>query len=97
MHDGSLNAVTYVYVEDVDAAYEEFKGRGLEPVDAPEDKFYGVREFLVKDPDGYYYAFAQRLGLEGTRAPRGAYSKDLEARQGLLLARTRPSSVWRMR
>ena len=61
VHDGSLNAVAYIYVDDVDAAYEELKGRGLEPVDAPEAKFYGVREFLVKDPDGYYYAFAQRL------------------------------------
>ena len=60
-HDGQLNSVTYVYVTDVDETYAELKGRGVEPLDAPDDKFYGLREFLVKDPDGYYYAFASRL------------------------------------
>ena len=61
VHDGCLNFVSYVYVDDVDAAHAELKGRGIEPLDEPEDKFYGVREFLLKDPDGYYYAVAQTL------------------------------------
>jgi uncharacterized glyoxalase superfamily protein PhnB len=34
---------------------------GISTVDEPEDKFYGLREFLVRDPDGYYLAIAQRL------------------------------------
>ena len=61
VHGGALNLLTYIYVEDVDATYEELRSRTVEPVDAPEDKFYGVREFLLRDPDGYYYAIAQRL------------------------------------
>jgi catechol 2,3-dioxygenase-like lactoylglutathione lyase family enzyme len=59
VHDGSLNFVMFIYVEDVDALHAELLGRGLDALDAPQDKFYGVREFLVRDPDGYYYAFAQ--------------------------------------
>ena len=61
VHDGSLNLVTYLYVADVEAAYAEVQRRGIEPLTAPEDMFYGVREFLVRDPDNYYYAIAQRL------------------------------------
>jgi uncharacterized glyoxalase superfamily protein PhnB len=59
---GELNLVTYLYVDDADAAYAELKARGVERLDEPVDQFYGVREFLVCDPDGYYYAIAQRLG-----------------------------------
>ena len=58
---GELNAVTFVYVEDADAAYEEVQARGIVPEDAPSNKDYGLREFLVRDPDGYYYAIAHRL------------------------------------
>lgn len=63
-HAGELNLLTYVYVEDVDTAYRELVSRGIEPVDAPGDKYYGIREFLIRDPDGYYYAIAQRLSQQ---------------------------------
>jgi uncharacterized glyoxalase superfamily protein PhnB len=61
VHDGALNFVTFVYVANADAAFEELRGRGVETIDSPQDKFYGVREFLLRDPDGYYYAIAQTL------------------------------------
>ena len=61
VHVGELNVVLYLYVEDADAAFEVLRSRGLETVDEPKNKFYGVREFLVRDPDGYYYAVGQRL------------------------------------
>jgi uncharacterized glyoxalase superfamily protein PhnB len=61
VHDGALNSLIYLYVADVDAVYQELRLRGVETVDAPDDKFYGVREFLLRDPDGYYYAVAQTL------------------------------------
>src|SRR5690349_4285423 len=48
VHDGALNLVTYIYVADVDAVFEELKAR-IEVLDLPADKFYGVREFLIKD------------------------------------------------
>jgi len=62
VNDGDLNQVTYLYVPDADAAYSELLSRGVMPMDKPENKFYGVREFLVRDPDGYYYAIAQVRG-----------------------------------
>ena len=59
--DGELNAVTFIYVENADLAFEEVKSRGITPEDTPVNKDYGLREFLVRDPDGYYYAIAHRL------------------------------------
>jgi catechol 2,3-dioxygenase-like lactoylglutathione lyase family enzyme len=56
-----LNNVTFIYVENADAAFAELKTRGIVPVDEPSDKDYGLREFLTRDPDGYYYAIAHRL------------------------------------
>lgn len=58
---GELNLVTFMYVDDADAAYAELTSRGVTPEDAPEDKAHGLREFLVRDPDGYYYAIAHRI------------------------------------
>jgi uncharacterized glyoxalase superfamily protein PhnB len=55
---GELNLVTFLYVDDVDAAYEDLRARGIDVEEAPEDRFYGLREMLVRDPDGYYYAIA---------------------------------------
>jgi uncharacterized glyoxalase superfamily protein PhnB len=61
VHGGALNLLTYLYVDDVDGAYAELTSKGISTVDAPEGKYYGLREFLVRDPDGYYLAIAQRL------------------------------------
>jgi len=59
-HDAELNFVTFLYVEDVDAAYAELKERGVATIDTPANTALGLRWFLVRDPDGYYYTFAQR-------------------------------------
>jgi uncharacterized glyoxalase superfamily protein PhnB len=61
VQNGELNLVTFIYVDDANATYDELRGRGIEPLDEPIDQFYGVREFLICDPDGYYYAIAQIL------------------------------------
>jgi catechol 2,3-dioxygenase-like lactoylglutathione lyase family enzyme len=61
VHGGALNLLTYIYVDDVDGAFADLRSMGISTVDEPEDKFYGLREFLVRDPDGYYLALAQRL------------------------------------
>ena len=39
-------------VGDVDAAYEELKGEGVEFIRAPEDRPWGLRCAHLKDPDG---------------------------------------------
>jgi len=58
---GELNLVTFLYVASADEAYRELLASGVTPLDEPADTFYGLREFLVRDPDGYYYAIGSRI------------------------------------
>jgi catechol 2,3-dioxygenase-like lactoylglutathione lyase family enzyme len=51
----------YVYVDDVEAAYEEFVARGAEVLHGPVDQGYGLREIRVRDPHGYILAFGKVL------------------------------------
>lgn len=59
---GELNLVTFLYVASADDAYRELLAKGITPLEEPTDKFYGLREFLMRDPDGYYYAIGSRIG-----------------------------------
>ncbi|HEV2817517.1 MAG TPA: VOC family protein [Allosphingosinicella sp.] len=54
-HSGRLDA--YFWVNDADALYAEFAANGAEMVCEPEDRVYGMREFLVRDPDGHLLCF----------------------------------------
>ena len=51
----------YFQVPDVDALYEEFRSRGADLVREPLDEPYGMRDFAVRDLDGYHLAFGQPL------------------------------------
>lgn len=51
----------YVYVDDVQALYEELRERGAEIVQPPADKGYGLRDLLVRGPDGHLLAFGELL------------------------------------
>ena len=48
----------YIYPESVDRLAEELRGK-VEFAWGPEVMDYGMREFGVKDPNGYYIAFAE--------------------------------------
>ena len=54
-NDGRIDV--YFWVNDADALHEEFRDRGADVVGDPEDQVYGMREFLVRDPDGHVLAF----------------------------------------
>ena len=62
---GRRNFRYYFDVRDVDALYEELKGKlGKLPksdVHGPEDKSYHQRELLIVAPDGDLVCFGQRL------------------------------------
>ena len=47
----------YVYVEDVEELHEELAERGAEILGGPVNTEYGMREFRVRDPEGYILAF----------------------------------------
>ena len=51
----------YFWVDDVDAIYEELRGRGATIDYTLGIKPYGVKEFGVQDLDGHDIAFGQRL------------------------------------
>lgn len=51
----------YFWVDDADGLHAEFQERGAELVHGPIDQGYGLREFRVRDPDGYILAFGRRL------------------------------------
>jgi uncharacterized glyoxalase superfamily protein PhnB len=49
-----------VWLEDpeaVDAMYNHIVSEGVEPVDQPGDRPFGIRTFNVKDPEGYTWGF----------------------------------------
>ena len=50
-----------IMVEDVDAAYKRCKGAGLEIVHDIGDRPYGLRDFIVKDLNGFRLRFASVL------------------------------------
>lgn len=46
-------------VEDVDAAYEMFKAKGVEIVTPPVDQFWGIRATYIRDPEGNMWELYQ--------------------------------------
>ena len=66
MGDGVFGQHVVVMVEDVNALFQKFLGRGLVPPErdspvhqGPIDQTWGTREFYVDDPDGNTIVFTQ--------------------------------------
>jgi catechol 2,3-dioxygenase-like lactoylglutathione lyase family enzyme len=51
----------YFVVGDADALHEFHRANGVEIVGPPRDQPYGLREYTVRDLDGYYLNFGHRL------------------------------------
>ncbi len=52
----------YFVIGDADAAYEFHRANGVEIIQDPHDEPYGLREYTVRDLDGYFLNFGHRLG-----------------------------------
>ena len=50
-----------IMVDDVDALCARLQALGIHPVHAPCDRDYGLRDFVVADPNGFELRFAQAL------------------------------------
>lgn len=48
----------YVYVDNVDDLYRRIKDR-VEVVEQLNETFYGMREFVIRDPNRFWITFAQ--------------------------------------
>jgi uncharacterized glyoxalase superfamily protein PhnB len=53
----------YVYTEDVDDLYGEIK-ESVEIVQGPHNMFYGMREVIVRDLNGFWITFGQQIPVE---------------------------------
>ena len=48
----------YLYTDDVDAVYTELKDR-VDVIEEPNDRFYGMREVIIRDLNGFWITFGQ--------------------------------------
>ncbi len=67
-HPGGAGVFLYLEVEDVDAYHAEVSERGGQPTAAPKDQFYGIRDFSVRDLDGYRLIFFQPLVMSSCQS-----------------------------
>jgi uncharacterized glyoxalase superfamily protein PhnB len=58
---GGRTQSIYVYVDDVDAHFEQAKNAGAKIVREPEDQFYGDRNYGVQDPEGHEWYFGTHV------------------------------------
>ena len=56
-----VNQSLYVYVDDVDAHYEQAKSAGARIMSEPEDMFWGDRMYYAQDCEGHHWNFAQHV------------------------------------
>ena len=56
-------ATQYFTVDDVDALWDGIKGH-CQAEWGPEDMSYGLREFAIKDPNGYLLSFGSPIGSQ---------------------------------
>jgi predicted enzyme related to lactoylglutathione lyase len=56
----------YVFCDDVDAYYAEITAKGAVTQAAPKDYEYGMRDFVITDPDGNLLGFGQESGNAGS-------------------------------
>jgi catechol 2,3-dioxygenase-like lactoylglutathione lyase family enzyme len=52
----------YIFCDAVDAFYEQLAARGARLRSAPANQSYGMRDFIVHDPDGNQLSFGADLG-----------------------------------
>jgi uncharacterized glyoxalase superfamily protein PhnB len=52
----------YLWIDDADALYAEYRQSGADLVGPPVARDYGMKEFEVRDLDGYVLCFGQNFG-----------------------------------
>jgi uncharacterized glyoxalase superfamily protein PhnB len=59
-----VGAVFYICVPDVDAHCKAAKKKKVEILSPPKTQFYGLREYVARDPDGYRFVFYTRVAAD---------------------------------
>jgi PhnB protein len=58
---GGSTQLVHVYVDDVDAHFEQARAAGAAILSEPKDEEYGDRRYDAEDPEGHRWSFAQRV------------------------------------
>jgi uncharacterized glyoxalase superfamily protein PhnB len=56
----------YLQVDDVDRVYNRLTERGISTETRPQNQWYGLREFIVRDPDGFCWAINESIPPDQT-------------------------------
>jgi uncharacterized glyoxalase superfamily protein PhnB len=75
-----VGVIVYVTAENVDEYHKRVRSKGVKPITEPTTEFYGIRDFLVEDPDGYQLMFFQAVAMT-TCQSCGMPLKDAKAGQ----------------
>jgi hypothetical protein len=75
----------YVYTDNVDELYENLKAR-VDVIEKPHDKFYGMREIIIRDINRFWITFGQESVFEVLMG--GIYEGDPERVRRALDSRT---------
>lgn len=59
---GGTSVLLYVYVENVDAHFEQARAAGAEIIEEPADQPYGERRYHCRGPGSHSWYFAQPAG-----------------------------------
>lgn len=63
-----VGIMVYLKVDDVDAFHATLVDRGVEGVTNPKTQFYGQRDFMLRDPEGYRLAFYAPVTMESCQS-----------------------------
>jgi uncharacterized glyoxalase superfamily protein PhnB len=58
---GDHSYFAYVNVEGLDDLYRELLAKNIALIQEPSDKPWGMREFVVRTPDGHRIMFGERI------------------------------------
>ncbi|MEL7672669.1 MAG: VOC family protein [Chloroflexota bacterium] len=66
---GAPRMTLYLQVLDVDAVYARLIERRIETEHVPQNQWYGLREFALRDPDGFRWVINQPIPEDQTPPP----------------------------
>lgn len=68
-HRAGVGISLYLEVPDIDAYDKQIRKKGIKPLrKEPKTQFYGIRESLVDDPDGYRVVFYTAVAMESCQS-----------------------------
>lgn len=78
-HPHGVGVTVYVLVPEVDAYFKACRKKRVTVVASLETHFYGLRDFMIEDPDGYRLVFYSSVAAEASACEEGATAEVVSA------------------